>query len=472
MQVLLVLADAAGQVVTRDTLFARCWGGVFVGDDSLNRAVAALRRAVEAVGGTFEVETIPRTGYRLVGATVSRASSVHGPPRSLSRRQVAGGAIGVAALCGIAGWSIVGRRRRFEVLIASAEDKVRKGTSDDSGVRKQLLEAISIRPDSARAWGLLAYLASIGTVSANPKIAEPALKEAQHAAAKALALYPRDPYALLAMFELQGSTLDWATRDQRLRQIIAIDPMNLPAIGEIVLLTQAAGLNRESWNWNERAIALEPFSFDFLSKRALKLWIAGDTPQADKVIDQVQALYPTDPWPGWVRFLIYAMTGRPRAAQAVAAANPAFFEGSGELPLWRTALVALDRRSSDTIAATREACFNAAETIGAFAVDGVMILSALGQIDAAFEIANGFLLSRGLIVTKRSATTTSFAKGKSSRDSDLNDATWRVNTQYLFTPPCAVMRADPRFLPLCEGMGLVDYWRALGVRPDYQLRKS
>jgi len=35
-----------------------------------------------------------------------------------------------------------------------------------------------------------------------------------------------------------------------------------------------------------------------------------------------------------------------------------------------------------------------------------------------------------------------------------------------------VMRADPRFLPLCEGMGLVDYWRALGVRPDYQLRKS
>ena len=132
MQVLLVLADAAGQVVTRDTLFARCWGGVFVGDDSLNRAVAALRRAVEAVGGTFEVETIPRTGYRLVGATVSRASSVHGPPRSLSRRQVAGGAIGVAALCGIAGWSIVGRRRRFEVLIASAEDKVRKGTSDDS----------------------------------------------------------------------------------------------------------------------------------------------------------------------------------------------------------------------------------------------------------------------------------------------------------------------------------------------------
>ena len=44
MQVLVVLADAAGQVVTRETLFNRCWGGVYVGDDSLNRAVAAVRK--------------------------------------------------------------------------------------------------------------------------------------------------------------------------------------------------------------------------------------------------------------------------------------------------------------------------------------------------------------------------------------------------------------------------------------------
>ena len=59
--------------------------------------------------------------------------------------------------------------------------------------------------------------------------------------------------------------------------------------------------------------------------------------------------------------------------------------------------------------------------------------------------------------------------GKTRRTDELNDATWRINTQYLFTPPCAVMRADPRFLTLCEGMGLVDYWRSRGVRPDYQL---
>ena len=101
----------------------------------------------------------------------------------------------------------------------------------------------------------------------------------------------------------------------------------------------------------------------------------------------------------------------------------------------------------------------AAEAAGGFAVDTIMILSALGDVDTAFQIANGFLLSRGSLVSK----------GKIVAPDDINDATWRINTQYLFTPPCRIVRADARFLPLCEGMGLTDYWRARGVRPDYQL---
>ncbi len=71
MQVLLVLADAAGQVVTRERLFHRCWGSVYVGDDSLNRAIGAVRKlATDIADGSFEVETIPRTGYRLTGGAV------------------------------------------------------------------------------------------------------------------------------------------------------------------------------------------------------------------------------------------------------------------------------------------------------------------------------------------------------------------------------------------------------------------
>ena len=89
--------------------------------------------------------------------------------------------------------------------------------------------------------------------------------------------------------------------------------------------------------------------------------------------------------------------------------------------------------------------------------DMVMILSALGEKDAAFEVTEGFLLWRGKVVS------TGHADGKA-----MDDYSRRM-TQWLFTPPVAPMRADPRFLKLCEEFGLTAYWRARNVRPDYQV---
>jgi DNA-binding winged helix-turn-helix (wHTH) protein/tetratricopeptide (TPR) repeat protein len=460
MQVLIVLTDAAGQVVTREILFERCWGGVYVGDDSLNRVIGAIRKiASEIAGGTFAVETIPRTGYRLVGTVGQRPSP--GAERPLiSRRQLVGGAVAIGTIAVTGGWALLRSRnhRRFETLVRAAEQAIRKETADARTIA-DLREAIDLQPDSARAWGLLAFLKSLDTVSADPEVAEPARKEAQEAAGQALSIDSKEPYGLLAMFELQGSTLDWADRDRRLREIIRIDPANIPAISELVLLTQAAGLNRESWNWNERAITLDPLSWDFLSKRAMKLWIAGRVAQADKVIDQVIALYPSVVWPKWARFLIYAMTDRTEAARTLLEGPPLLYDDAALMELWRTALRALHDRSAQNIAQARNVCVRLARSRGSFALDTTMILSALGEVDTAFDIANGYLLSRGLIIHA----------GSSRPRDDVNDATWRINTQYLFTPPCQVMRAHPRFLPLCEGMGLTEYWGALGVRPDYQL---
>src|SRR5690349_4637407 len=74
MKVFLLLLDAAGSVVTRDELFGHAWGGVFVGDDSLNRAITRVRKiASQTAPGLFEVETIPRTGYRLTGNIMAAA---------------------------------------------------------------------------------------------------------------------------------------------------------------------------------------------------------------------------------------------------------------------------------------------------------------------------------------------------------------------------------------------------------------
>lgn len=71
MQVLVALYRAGGEVVSRDDLTRDCWGGRIVGDDAINRCIVQLRRIAERVGG-FEVETIPRVGYRLAGGQAKR----------------------------------------------------------------------------------------------------------------------------------------------------------------------------------------------------------------------------------------------------------------------------------------------------------------------------------------------------------------------------------------------------------------
>lgn len=69
MQVLVALAQAGGEIVSREALVARCWAGQVVGDDALNRVAGQLRRLAEQLDGrAFELRTIPRVGYQLVPA--------------------------------------------------------------------------------------------------------------------------------------------------------------------------------------------------------------------------------------------------------------------------------------------------------------------------------------------------------------------------------------------------------------------
>lgn len=64
MQVLVALAKAGGDIVTRDELLAVCWNGVIVGEDAIERVVGRLRRLGESLG-EFRIETVSKVGYRL-----------------------------------------------------------------------------------------------------------------------------------------------------------------------------------------------------------------------------------------------------------------------------------------------------------------------------------------------------------------------------------------------------------------------
>jgi hypothetical protein len=68
MEVLVLLAAHANEVVTRDQLIEAVWHRHVSADQLLNRAISELRRALEDQrhNPTY-IETIPKRGYRLLG---------------------------------------------------------------------------------------------------------------------------------------------------------------------------------------------------------------------------------------------------------------------------------------------------------------------------------------------------------------------------------------------------------------------
>src|SRR2546426_177812 len=84
VQVLVVLANNAGKLVTREELQEKLWPGATYGDfeHGLNAAVNRLRETLgDSATDPKYIETIPRRGYRFIAALEPVVAPQPGPPR-------------------------------------------------------------------------------------------------------------------------------------------------------------------------------------------------------------------------------------------------------------------------------------------------------------------------------------------------------------------------------------------------------
>lgn len=184
MRVLVALHRAGGAVVSRDELIAECWDGRIVTDDSIQRCIAALRRLADEFEPTpFDIETIPKVGYRLVGGERTEAEPAALPPAAprpvrrdglimaliavfMVAAAVAAGALGLrrghSNLVEIAPFEVVGEDRSARAL---AEALPQALVSDLAGFGL----SIRSRPAAPRRFGARAPAFLItGTVSTRP----------------------------------------------------------------------------------------------------------------------------------------------------------------------------------------------------------------------------------------------------------------------------------------------------------------
>jgi DNA-binding winged helix-turn-helix (wHTH) protein/Flp pilus assembly protein TadD len=469
MQVFLMLLDARGQVVTRNDLFDQVWGGVAVGEDSLNRAIAGVRRIGEQVApGLFDIETIPRTGYRLQGdvlvSEVPAGAAQEHSPSGISRRMLVGG--GVAAVGGAAGLWWIARDRtdpRVAGLLDGGKRVLREALPGSEAKGVDLFrQATKLDPGNGEAWGLLALALRDVIEQAPPSETAAAVLECESAARRALAINPKDGNALTALAMMRPEFGNWYEAEASLSHVLRVAPNNLAAMAHLGLLFQSVGRTRDSGTLNDRIVVLDPLSPIYQFRRAMRLWILGRIAEADQTIDRALQIWPRHPAVWSARMTIFAFTGRPGAAQNLlddVRMRPASYTpASGEL--WRVSLRALDSGSPADVAAAVKASIESVTLSSGFAGRAVMLLSKLGELDGAFAAAEGFLLRRGPLIG-------SLRTGK--EEMQVNDNNWR-RTMILFTPATAAMRADPRFKRLCDGIGMTEYWRKRGIWPDPMYR--
>jgi DNA-binding winged helix-turn-helix (wHTH) protein len=455
MQIFLILLDADGAVVTRNHLFDECWGGAAVGDDSLNNVIAKIRRAsAKAAPAFLEIETIPRTGYRLTGEPWSDSGArVDG---GISRRRVMFAGSALAGVAAIAGYAVMDARnddRRFQRLMRRGADALRL---DESHADRHFQKAAEIRPDSAEAWGLLAYALGNGGFT-GPSFNDAARVESTaRAAQRSLDIDPSQPNALLAMLAIKDQLVDIREREERYRRILRLSPNNVLVMRQLGTLLHGVGRCRESLKLAERALTVEPLIPDQWSRRAIRLWVLGRVADADRVIDGAFQLWPSHRMVRLARLMIYAFTDRIAAAMQLidAETRQPVVLTKATAANWRISLTALETRSKPAIGEALDVNLTTARISPPTAAWSMLILSALGELDAAFDVASGFLLHRGPLVAARASV-----------EAGVNAGGWR-NTFGLFTPPTKAMRLDGRFSGLADGLGLTSYWAKAGIRPD------
>ncbi len=263
MALLAVLARNPNAVMTRETLITEVWGVEFGGDERLSRAISLLRKALgDTRGQHSHIETIPRTGYRLIATlndnppvainAQSQLSEIDGTvglvtdpdnpvsqnlapldkPRGLGFRAFA--VVGLIVAAGLTLWlSPFGRSvtdRAPNVRIEAGLDHLKHSSREDAIPQAQVLFSGILTDDpehaSAQAGLALALLNEYFGRERDPAV----LERAQSVAKLSIELSPHLALPNIAVAWVATSTDDYEKAHKFFDQADILEPDNLFAL--------------------------------------------------------------------------------------------------------------------------------------------------------------------------------------------------------------------------------------------------
>lgn len=471
MMVLVALARADGATVSRDKLIQSCWDGLAVSDDAINRVIGRLRR-LAASSGAFSIETITKVGYRLHAADAASGSA---PVRAVTPGSSAGRssfvpvlAAAAVVLAGLGWWGL----RKPDMPQPQAAVAVDRGTQEliDNGRRAvmehvpqrvdqgiaMLREAVLRAPGSADAWGALA-LGYAHTLTRTPHERQPEMVRLSEAAvARALSLDPDEPMALAARARLIPIFGNWQRREQA--ELAALKSGSGKVEGDFrgrfLLMT---GRLSELVPASEKARSSDPSLLYPRVNLVQALWGLGRVDEADQESEKMLRLFPGNYLAWFHRFYFLLYSGRLAEARAMVdnkaqwpdGIPPAEIEHAGRM------VAAIEDPAGPAARAIEAEYVRLMPQGRGYIENAIRLNAALGRPDEAFRLMEHYYL----------APTAKLPAQRFAGQRNYGTPEDRL-TELLFVPPVDRLHADPRFLALLTRIGLADYWRTSGTRPD------
>lgn len=426
MALLIELASRAGTLVPRRDLFQRLWGSIAVGDDNLNRLVAALRRTLSNIGATsIAVQTVPASGYilRLEPSTCRGAVE-----------------------------------NETQQALYEAVDSWRLGLPEPDHLRIALLKrALEMGSQEPRLFGLLALLCRHAAEYAPPDRAGEHVASCEQAARRALGLDPLQIEAATALVSVAPLFGSWIDSSRRLQEICAFAGGHAVPENDLSVVEMATGQVLAAKQRREKLSATDGLAAHFSYKLVYQNWSVGNYKEMDHLADRAMQLWPLHPAVWMARFWTLAYSARLPAAlamlsqtapRAIPQPMPAFLRQT------------VDAATSSGGATIDQAVGNAVALAArgpAQAIASLFALGLFGRIDESFAVARRYYLRDGEVPVPLQPQ---------ADHPQLNEQHRRV-TQILFTPACSAMRDDARFPDLCSAISLTDFWNETGITPDY-----
>ncbi len=449
MQVLIVLAQGGGETVSREELIARCWSGVVVSADAVNRVISLLRRLLEVSAPAGQLETLPRIGYRLIEADDPKV----GQPSAN-----AGGATPVAAtLLFEAEGSIDDLlvRDLFARAMVGLEQPAREPLEQALAYLKQ---AVARAPDFALGWAALADAQRLLMLYLPAPMQGPARADSSRSVERALALDPQLGQVYGTLANLVPRFNNWSEVEELLAKGLAARPTNTGLVHAHAQFLLSTGRTLEAV---ERLIVLRernPLSAGIAIDLAAALFDIDRESDAIAAIDEAYALWPGIMlvWSECVR--MHVVAGHYDRVQALLdAPPPGIAPDDPNLARRRLHLIARrDQRPADMAAARKN--FLDFSRIGiAPAMVAIHALTTLDQADAAFEVADEIF---------RSDPPQARAPGVNMMGTYT--LAGQPDCVVLFRRDTANLRELPGFAGILERVGLEGYWSTSECRPSFR----